>query len=546
MYYDDVDAARSQGAKSGLHALANFQIEVLNLPPWLRSSLSSIHPIILANAQDCKGTFEAVLHRFVREMCQLQEGVRAFINNEFVELRATLVAVKGDAKAIHEVLGFLGCGARHFCALCMISRQQLHGGEVILGENRTPELTDWQLQRVAANDAFTTECGIRYRTCLHDIPNFRIENNKVCDLMHDGSEGVIMMLIRLCLKQFICVEQLFTAEELNQRIFAFNYGRQNYRDKPTPNFSVDSLQQAHRVHNQKMNSAQTLVLFRALPFLLDNIGENGIPDDHEHLQILLLLLQIFKIAPAPCIPRDITPHLRRLLHVFFLSWYILFPGVDPINKFHHLMHIVENLLEMGPMRQFSCFRNEGKNCPVKRHVATCNNFRNPPKTSMEQIQIAQAKVWGTQSPDVNREVKFVERRLAFVRTMPVAAQLYALGYLPTDQLSEFKAVTVNGFEYRRGEFVLYSKASDNADDLPRFGKILSIINPEVGDWTFLALQSWRTRGLVERFDSYAVYLTEDAPTHLFNISDLPLHPPISKWRDYSSAETYLSLKYLVF
>ena len=85
------------------------------------------------------------------------------------------------------------------------------------------------------------------------------------------------------------VENLFDVEELNQRIEAYRYGRQNMKDRPSPNFSLDSLRQAITVHNQKQNAVQTLVLFRALPFILDNIeNEGGIPEDNEHLQMLLL------------------------------------------------------------------------------------------------------------------------------------------------------------------------------------------------------------------------------------------------------------------
>lgn len=168
LYHDGVDPARGQGTKSGQHELGNFVIEVLNMPPGLNSSTDAIHPLVIANANDCTGTFRGVLYRFVRELLELENGVEVCIKGEMVTLRGTLVAVKADNKALHEVLGFLACGARHFCALCMISRQDLHAGEPAFGARRTPEMHDSQLQRVALNDAFSTECGVRYRTCLHD------------------------------------------------------------------------------------------------------------------------------------------------------------------------------------------------------------------------------------------------------------------------------------------------------------------------------------------------------------------------------------------
>lgn len=468
------------------------------------------------------------------------------MNGEFMTLRGTLVAVKGDAKAVHEMLGFLSCSARHFCPQCMITKQELHLGEVAVGEVRTPALTDLQLQRVQENPEYSTNCGLRYRTCLHDSAYFRAENNCCFDLMHDGPEGLIMMLIRLCLRQFVCVDNLFTVEELNQRIFAYDFGRQNAKDRPQPNFTYESLQNAETVHSQKSNAAQTLLLFRALPIILDNIGHDGIDEDNEYLQYLLLLSEIFKIVSAPKAPRSVIPYLRRLVETFRVTWYVLFPNVNPINKFHHFMHICENILRKGPQRQYWCFKEEGKNCPLKRHLVTCNNFKNPPKTAMEQAQIYVSKVWGTQSENFTYVRTFSRRRNVRVLASPVRPQLLALGFQDNDEISICRSVTMWGFVYRVEEFLLYSKASENHDGRPRFGKILSIICPEGSDHTWFALQPWSTTGLVERFNAYAVEVQQNAPTHLVDLKDLPIHPAISGWRDYSSDQTYLSLKYKVF
>lgn len=68
------------------------------------------------------------------------------------------------------------------------------------------------------------------------------------------------MLMLLCLKQWICV----TVEALNQRIFAFTYGKQqNINDKRTPNFCRESLAGANRIHRHKQNEAHILVLLHA-------------------------------------------------------------------------------------------------------------------------------------------------------------------------------------------------------------------------------------------------------------------------------------------
>lgn len=543
LYGDGVDAARMAGSKSGIHEMYSFCIIVLNLPPHLFYSAESIFPMEIANAQDCTDTFAGVLTPFVNELRRLEEGVRVFVEGEYMTLRATLVSVKGDSKAIHEMLGMLNCSARHFCAQCMISRQELHEGNIAVGDIRTPALSDAQLQRVARNPAYSTECGLRCRPVLHDSAYFRAENNGNFDLMHDGPEGLIMMVIRLCLQKFIVIDQLFTVEQLNERIQAYNYGSQNVRDKPTPNFTLESLQNAHVVHNQKSNAAQTLLLFRALPFILDDLG---IDEEDEHLQYLLLLSEIFQIASAPRIPRNVTPYLRRLIETFRRLWYVLFPHVNPINKFHHFSHLFENILRKGPQRQFWCFREEARNCPIKRHVATCNNFKNPPKTAMEQCQIRVSKVWGTRTEYVQDNRTYVRKENVYVLASPARAQLHALGFRDDDEISVCRAVKAWGYGYRIGEFLLFSKSSENNDGLPRFGQIVSIICPDGTDYIWFALKPWRTVGLDDRFNAYVVAEQEAAPNHLIDINDLPTHPAISRWRDYSSHQSYLCLKYKVY
>lgn len=119
IYHDGVDAARLQGSKSGHHEMGHFVFEILNLPPDIGSIGVGLFPIVLANSDDCNGDFSAVLDPLVNQIIELKQGVRAFIGGQFTLLFGTLVGVKGDSKAVDEIFGRLGAGARHFCAfLC--------------------------------------------------------------------------------------------------------------------------------------------------------------------------------------------------------------------------------------------------------------------------------------------------------------------------------------------------------------------------------------------------------------------------------------------
>ncbi|KAK3928363.1 Phosphoribosylamine--glycine ligase [Frankliniella fusca] len=255
LYFDGVDPARSQGPKSGIHEFGNFLLRILNLPPKINNSMSSIFPLILANNNDCKGTFEGVLRRFVDDLIKFENGGEMCFDMDRTEtIFGTLVAAKGDAKAIHALLGLLDPGgAKHFCRDCMICREDFLEGTVALGDPRTPELTDYHLRRVEENiPNASTNSGLRYRTVLHDI-QFRLEDNQNFDILHDFSEGVILMIMRLCLKEFVVDRRSFDVNNLNARIFAFNYGKANQRDKPNITFEVPSLQDdGDLIHLNKM------------------------------------------------------------------------------------------------------------------------------------------------------------------------------------------------------------------------------------------------------------------------------------------------------
>lgn len=166
---------------------------------------------------------------------------------------------------------------------------------------------------------------------------------------------------------------------------------------------------------------------------------------------------------------------------------------------------------------------------------------------MAQAQFCQANVWGTRSEDVNLNlITLSKKRNVLVTTLPVSQHLQGLGFHAEDEIQVVNAAAVNNYEYRIGLFLLCIKASEDIGSLPRFGRILCVISPENSDSVWLGVQSWRTDGLVERFEAYQVSLIEGAPVHLIDVRDLPQHPPISRWRDYSTDRSYLCLKHAVY
>lgn len=387
LYYDDFEVANGEGSKVHIHTIAAFYLLVLNLPQHMNSSLSSIHVVVLANYDDLMSRgFRKVLQPMIDDLRDLESdaGVQVFVSERPQVLRACLVSFQGDTKAAHEILEMLGPGARHFCRLCMISRGEMHAAHVF-GPRRKRELHEEHMRLVQINEANTIHTGIRGTTCLHDLAYFRYWDNYVFDVFHD-LVGVIYLVLRLVLRQNVCVNGYFRTVDFNRRIKAFQFGLMDIKNRPTANFNTQALAAALRAHNMKQNGAQTFCLLRAFPFLVDGL----VPDDDPYMDLVNCLQAVTDLSLAFKVPRTVLPLFRRHLDDYRRTRRQLFPQVNPINKKHHLEHYCECCEKMGPLRCFMCMRAEGQHRKLKRQVYSACSFRNAHKTAAEAAQFHQA------------------------------------------------------------------------------------------------------------------------------------------------------------
>lgn len=546
LYFDDVEIVNAEGSKCGIHTVACFYIRILNLPLYLQSQLVGIHILALATYDDIKSrNFRCVLQPFLDHMHILEsdEGYRCAINGEIMTIRASLAAVMGDNKAVHEMLGFLGCGARHFCRLCMISRRELHEGNVVFGARRTLELHQEHLRLVGDNPEAERLCGVRQNACLHDLRHFHCTLNHVFDALHDGPEGIIAMEIRLVLKNFVCTNRYLTASALNRRIRAFNYGVSDATTKPSANFSELSLQSAETNHKLKQTASQTMCLLRTLPFLLDGFP---IPVDDPHLYLLLLLQRIFEIIIAPKLNRSILPYLQDLITEHRRLYKQLFPNVNPINKHHYLEHYVQMIEEMGPPRCYWTMREEGEHRPLKRHIVSCGSYINPCKTAAQHGQIKEAMFWGTAGPSVGEKVQIVNGDEKSVLEIPELRDLFiAQGLQEEERVTETNHAIVLGTDYHVGQYVVLRPASAEERGIHIFGEIISIVFVNNTENVLLGVKEADTEGFADNLNGYSVTMPENAAIHICDPLQLPFHPPLAVWRDYSTPLNYLSLRHFI-
>lgn len=80
--------------------------------------------------------------------------------------------------------------------------------------------------------------GINYRSPLNSIHNFHVASGQLPqDVMHVLFEGVLIMEMKLLLRQFIYEDKYFDLHTLHSRIAYFTYGRNEARNKPPKTFN---------------------------------------------------------------------------------------------------------------------------------------------------------------------------------------------------------------------------------------------------------------------------------------------------------------------
>ena len=78
--------------------------------------------------------------------------------------------------------------------------------------------------------------------------------------------------------------------------------------------------------------------------------------------------------------------LEDLIRQFVDTFSELYPTVQPINKFHHMVHFPDIIRVHGPPVIYWCMRYEGYLNLVKQYAKSANNFVNFAKSAACHLQ----------------------------------------------------------------------------------------------------------------------------------------------------------------
>ncbi|KAK3920771.1 Sec-independent protein translocase protein TatC [Frankliniella fusca] len=569
LYWDDIEVVNPLGSKTTIHKIAAFYFSIQNLPPVESSQLSSIFLLALAFSEDIKyaGGFEKILAPFFAELRRLESETGIMIDIGIGRpfcFRATLTVLCADTLAAHDIMGLLAPGARHFCRFCMVSRATFRANLNAVSVRKTRAMLDEHVRLVEESLNLSTEFGVRKNCVLHLSRGFDATQDVIFDIFHDLLEGCCHWVVSLALHSFINVGKYFTLRDFRGRVEAFNYGVIDIKNKPSVNFTNDSL----KGHKLKQTGCQMWCLIRIFGFLVPEV-----PEDDDNLKLVNLLQSILLIVFAEAVrPEDIV-RLEQLIqehHSLFQRLHVT-PGFDvfaddsddeegddpddpphpqealdrqlrrnlkinPGNKLHHMTHYPELLRSHGSLIRYWCARYEGRHQIFCKYGSVCCNFINIVKSMAQMYQISTLSgiLKTTKREDMelqgseNITVEFARHR----------HHLIECGLRPEDKVCDVEAVCIGGETYRPGLFVIVDTTT------PTFAIIQYVYVKD--KHAYLILMPWRTVDFERRYCAYQVVHIPDTEPIILRHSELGRHGVIPPWNPCNQRSTYIAPRTILF
>lgn len=536
LYTDEFEVVNPLGAKTSKHKINGFYYKLLNIQG--SGKLKHIFVYGLAKAVDVKTYgYNVILEPFVQEMEELiVDGIDCTLHGRSVTLRANFVGVTGDTLGLHDILHLMSPSTVSFCRDCLITRDEFRRHPWLLGQYRSEQHRRSLVRRCQRSNSYWLIKKHGYKVKDTILKKLRLSPrcNRKWDLMHDLFEGTSMLVIKVLLNY--CIRKgIFTIDFFNERVKSFDYGSMNESEKPSPNFTEESLRNM-KTFRLKQNACQVHLLLRALPFLIrdklkayyDATNEWEQYEIGQLTKLLSLHLEIVKLICSREITIGQADHLERCVRQHNRLYHELKlenPTYPMLNKIHHLLHYCHMIKEWGPAPLFETSRFEGLHKKLKQRMRSSSNYKNATKTIADRIAInfSYEYSYDNAEPEVD----------LMSSVFDVATQRYTGA-----------AMKFHGVAYKKGQVICLKldDSDDRADIKPVFG-IIESIHYKDGVFSF-TVNELITDFFDDEFCAYQVTQKKAQSTWLW--SEMEYKDPMTLWRNCventDDENTFVSVK----
>ncbi|XP_064479212.1 uncharacterized protein LOC135392429 [Ornithodoros turicata] len=464
LYTDELEVTNPIGAARGVHKLLVVYVNLLNLHPRYRSTLESIHLVLIVKYTLLKQYgLNRIMEPLIADLNSLQSnGLDVVLNGSTVYMKACVVGFSGDNLSLNRLGGF-SCSftAGRVCRHCLASSTNLQS---LTDESkctlRTAEAHNSHVAAVQLSPDNARLYGVKEPSCLLALNGFDVTCQLLPDLMHDVLEGgintVLKSVLNTLLSSRVLQREHFTVAE------KFQYKRHDMKNKPFPL----ALTNAGKMQNIRGTASQKLCLFRLLPQLFgDNIPE-GNPDWNVYLQYR----EIVNVLLSDRIPSDCVEWLEVQIASFLEAFVQRYPEVKVTPKLHYLIHYPRYISLYGPPRNFSSMRFEAKHATLKTIAVRARSFLNIAKTVAMRVQLGQC--YNSICSAITHDLEVPVVKDVQWEDLPVLVRdSFVLRPLPGERISEARMATVHSSTYTEGDVLCMGWE----DEAPAFGQILKLV-----------------------------------------------------------------------
>jgi len=379
IFYDDVEISNPLGSKTSKHKLAQFYFSISDFPDYLNSTTRNCFLLASLKSNDLKICGPNVIMQcIVNELTVLYEQGITFFDQDLGEHKTYKIAlgkIREDNLGQHSGIGFPeGFTATYPCIMCSINKSVMRtatSGHYELLRTETQFLVD-------AAEGNLKKTGVKFLTCLQNLPYVSAIQLPTFDIMHDLFEGVIPDVVCFLLDSFINRKKNFTLDKLNHRIEAFNYGLHYGKSKPRE----IKAQAITGKSGFGLTSSQTITLTIFFPFLIADL----ISKESREWNLFILLRCIVDIVMNSELSVSKVGKLQFLVQEFLIEYLdVTKKHLKP--KFHHMTQYASAILGDGPLKRFWSMPFETNHKFFKKYMQISCNFMNVPKTTAQKYQL---------------------------------------------------------------------------------------------------------------------------------------------------------------
>lgn len=526
LYYDEFEVVNPLGSKTKIHKIGAFYMTLFNLPDYLNSKFFHTHLVALFKIADLveDTTINAVIEPIIRDMKLLEtNGIK--INNCIYKV--TIGTVTGDNLGINELLQMVkSFRAEHYCHVCEIDdKTAKYSTEEDTNLLRSPESYDSILAEGLPKDKVHNK-GVKQYSLLNNLNYFHTCTNFTADIMHDILEGCLPAAVKLFVKHIINLN-IITLEEINQRIFQFNYGVIDKKNKPSP----ISLSKGGCLLGER--AAQNWCLGRYLPLILgDIVLLDAVKDEWK---LVSILLEIMDIVFSPRVKKKSLQDLKDLTVTYCKTKIDVYKS-PKIPKDHFIEHYATIIERMGPLYFLWCMRHEGKHNYFKDLIQKYQNYICVAQTLTNQHQKYIYNKWRLQYNVFKLVPKYTTQE-----TLMFSALLRKFEFVTNfteDKEIELCNIVEYGHKYYTGFFIV----ENDVMDVPSFCKIEAIFIEN--KTPFCICKKYVTGNYQSNLHAYPIEESEPVQFKIINLSNLTHVNPYETHQAYgNSHDSFIVLKY---